>query len=427
MERQAVSPRHRALKMNSSTIAGGDLSKGKRRLFKLILVFFGLLVGLLTAEICLRIVGYSFPEFYTANETTGYALAPNAAGWYRKEGKSLVRINSDGLRDDEHLIKKPENTIRVAILGDSYAEALQVALEDSFPQILERKLQTCEAFGGKQIEVINFGVSGYGTAQEYLTLREKVWKYAPDIVILAMTLNNDITDNSRHFKRTEIPYFVFQNDKLVPDNSFRDSGSFQFKNSSLNRIGRWFYDNLRVVQALHEIQIALKYRLDQWKNKPSPAVQTFALQTGKTAQQAAEVGIDNQIYRVPADEFWNEAWRVTENLILLANEETKSKNAKFFVVTLSNAPQVNPNPAAREEFRQRVGSPDLLYPDKRIKNFGETNNISVVNLAPELQIFAERNNVFLHGFDSQIGSGHWNSAGHKAAGEILSEKICGNF
>ena len=42
--------------------------------------------------------------------------------------------------------------------------------------------------------------------QEFLTLREKVWKYSPDLVMLAVTTNNDITDNSRALKKTdEIP------------------------------------------------------------------------------------------------------------------------------------------------------------------------------------------------------------------------------
>src|SRR5205814_6625220 len=67
-------------------------------------------------------------------------------------------------------------------------------------------LEECNVFPGKKIEVLNFGVSGYGTAQELLTLREQVWKYSPDIVMLAITTNNDITDNLRALKKTdEIP------------------------------------------------------------------------------------------------------------------------------------------------------------------------------------------------------------------------------
>jgi len=74
--------------------------------------------------------------------------------------------------------------------------------EETFWWVMGRKVQECNTPPVK-IEVLNFGVSGYGTAQELLTLREQVWKYSPDIVMLAVTTNNDITDNSRALKKTE--------------------------------------------------------------------------------------------------------------------------------------------------------------------------------------------------------------------------------
>jgi len=60
------------------------------------------------------------------------------------------------------------------VIGDSSAEALQVPVEERFWKITENDLQTCAASTGKKIEVINFGVSGYGTAQELITLRQYV-------------------------------------------------------------------------------------------------------------------------------------------------------------------------------------------------------------------------------------------------------------
>lgn len=408
-----------------------NFSKRKLRTFRLLLVFGGLLVGLVVAEIALRVVGYSYPEFYTPDEPRGYALAPNVAGWYRKEGKSFVEINSDGLRDIEHSITKSENTVRIAILGDSYSEALQVPTEDAFWRVMQRKLQECDAFDGKQIEVINFGVSGYGTALEYITLKERVWKYSPDIVVLAVTTNNDITDNYRRFKKVELPYFVYRGDKLTLDDSFKESSSFKFKNSSLNRIWLWLGNSLRVFQAINEIQISLKHRYDQWKSE-SRASQAQVQQSPQVSGQnttpaptkLAEVGIDNQIYQTPKDEHWKEAWRVTEGLIALMNDDIANNKARLLVITLSNAPQVHPIAAVRGIFLKQMGGEDLFYPDNRIKSFCEIRKIPVVTLAPELQSYAEHNNAYLHGFDNAIGNGHWNSLGHKIAGEVLSEKLC---
>ena len=89
-----------------------------------------------------------------------------------KRRRGIVKINSNGLRDIEHKIFKPDNTIRIAILGDSFAEARSINIEDTFWYKLKKNLEPCNNFhSGKDIEVINFGVSEYGTTQQYLTLK----------------------------------------------------------------------------------------------------------------------------------------------------------------------------------------------------------------------------------------------------------------
>jgi lysophospholipase L1-like esterase len=408
--------------------------KGRKRIaVKLSVVTVSIIFALLIAEVALRIVGYTYPVFYTTDETRGYALRPNMRGWYRKEGESYVEINSAGLRDREHARAKPPNTLRVAVLGDSYAEALQVPFEDAFWKVLERKLNECENFRGQQVEVINFGVSGYGTAQELITLREHVWDYSPDIVLLAFTTNNDITDNSRALKKTdEAPYFVLRDGKLVLDDSFRETRAFRLRQSALNRFGRWVRDSSRVIQALHQAHYAFKQFLSsrRAKTEASPVTTTKESQptqeeqTQTPAPTSEELGLDNVVYREPSDMVWTEAWRVTEELLKVIRDEVRSRGAKFLVVTTSAGIQVHPEPSAREAFMRRIGVNDLFYPERRIKAFGEREQILVLNLAPPLQSYADEHKVFLHGFDKNIGNGHWNSLGHRVAGEMLAQKLC---
>lgn len=392
-------------------------------------IFFAALIG----EIALRVIGYSTPEFYTVDETRGYALAPNVKGLYRKEGRTWVEINSDALRDIEHTIQKPGNTLRIALIGDSYAEALQVDLNETWWRIMQDRLNSCASFDHSKVEVINFGVSGYGTAQEYLTLREKVWKYSPDIVILAITTNNDITDNYRSFKKTEIPYFVFKDNELVLDDSFKNSAKFRFDNSAIGHAGSWIKNNLRIIQAVQDAQIALKYRWAEWmKTSQPPSANNKTEDAGTVGPQkpqppAGDVGIDNLIYRAPKDTEWSEAWKVTEGLILKVRDEVRAHNAKLIVVTLSNGAQVLPDPRARAGHLYYLGAEDVFYPDNRIKTFAEANSIRAVILAPALQAYAEKNNVFLHGFEKNLGFGHWNQNGHRVAGEMLGETFCGGF
>ena len=385
------------------------------------------------SEIALRVAGYSYPEFYSLDQSRGYALRPQIEGWYRKEGEAYVRINSDGLRDQEHSLAKPQDTLRIAVLGDSYPEALSVSMEEAFWAVMERKLRECESFPGKRIEVINFGVSGYSTAQELLTLREEVWKYSPDLVLLAVTTNNDITDNSRELKKIDIPYFVYKDNHLTLDDSFKNSPAFLLRRSKTGRLGVWLRDHLRLVQAVIQGHHGFKILLASWRAQHSRGGQTQRSPVTETADpgqksdlfsRAEELGTDNLIYLEPGNAVWNDAWRVTEGLILEMRDEVTAEGAKFLVVTLSNGPQVLPNPDSRENFKKWFGITDLFYPDNRIKSFCTREGIPVLTLAPELQEFAERNKTFLHGFGKNVGNGHWNATGHRVAGELIAKKIC---
>src|SRR5437764_648638 len=172
--------------MSNSEKVSGKPTKPRLRV-RVAVVAVSVVVGLLVFEVFLRAVGYTYPVFYRPDEARGYSLKPGMEGWYRREGAAFVRINSDGLRDREHSKQKPAGTLRVAVVGDSYAEAFQVGQDRAFWSVLEKRLGECPALAGRRVEVINFGVSGYGTAQELWTLREKVCDYSPDVVLLAVT------------------------------------------------------------------------------------------------------------------------------------------------------------------------------------------------------------------------------------------------
>ena len=403
----------------------------RRLLANLLLVCVGLVVGLLMVEVCLRIAGYSYPNFYMPDPDRGIALRPSMEGWYRREGLNYVRINSDGLRDREHSKLKPADTLRIAVIGDSYAEALQVPMENAFWAVMEQRLQECPAFAGQKVEVINFGVSGYGTAQELITLRQHVWDYSPDIIMLAVTTNNDITDNSRSFKRTNIPYFIYRDGQLVLDDSFKDSLVFRWQQSALVASFRWARDHSRALQAIDPAFLAIKTYLKSRRARNNAAQPLQAQQNAaqfvpeqNSPAKYEEVGIDNLIYREPEGPVWNEAWQITEGLIVLMRDEVKSRGARFLVVTLSSGIQVHPDPAARQVFMKGLGVDDLFYPDRRIKALGEREGFAVLSLAPALRAYAEEKKVFLHGIGNNVGNGHWNILGHRVAGEIIAQKLC---
>jgi hypothetical protein len=423
--------------MTKSDVGG----RRPRLAVKLAVVACGVLAGLLIFELFLRAAGYSYPVFYVPDETRGWALRPGVEGWYRKEGAAYVRVNGDGLRDREHERRKGPGVLRVALLGDSYAEALQVEQEAAFWSIAEARLNSsCGGLRGRAVEFVNFGVSGYGTAQQLFTLREKVWAYEPDVVLLTVTTNNDLIDNTRVLKGTdEIPYFVFRGDELTLDDSFRRDPGFRWRQSALSRAGRWLREHLRFVQAAHEGHTAIKAALDARRDRAAAAKAAegkaaggaartqpaaAATQTPAAAPPQVELGVANMIYDDPADELWRGAWRVTEALISTVNREVRERGARFVVVTLSNPIQAHPDASAREAFARRLGVPDLFYPDRRFQSLGQREGFPVLNLAPDMQAHADRHQTFLHGFGPELGNGHWNQTGHRVAGELLAEKLC---
>lgn len=105
-------------------------------------------------------------------------------------------INSGGFRGPEVSVAKPDGVLRIAVLGDSFAEAMQVPYPECFSAVAERELGACTLLAGRRVEVLDFGVSGYGMGQELLTRCDQVWRYLPDVVVLAFFSGNDISDNS---------------------------------------------------------------------------------------------------------------------------------------------------------------------------------------------------------------------------------------
>ena len=167
-----------------------------RRMTKLgILVLASIFLSFLVFETGLRAMKISYPIFHSFDYERGRALVPGKEGWYRGEGEAFVRINQAGFRDTEHAFPKPMGTFRIVVLGDSYTEARQVALKDTYWKQFERHLRSCQQLPFQDVEVISLGVGGYGNAEELLTLRSAGWQYNPDLIVTTFFSGNDLLDN----------------------------------------------------------------------------------------------------------------------------------------------------------------------------------------------------------------------------------------
>jgi len=155
-------------------------------------ILFGLAI---TVEIGGQLYAHLHPSYkiipFMPDPMLGWRIIPKSEHivsgrhWYAREFSSKVQTNSLGFRDHERQARKDNNTIRIALLGDSMVAAREVDFEKTAGQVLEKRLNQ-ELFPKtkKKYEVLNFGVPGYGIDQIFLNWRTFVSKFKPDFVFL---------------------------------------------------------------------------------------------------------------------------------------------------------------------------------------------------------------------------------------------------
>lgn len=386
------------------------MSKRRTWLINLSVVVGSLLVGLIAAEVGLRLADISYPFPWTFDSARGLALRPGASGVWHDEGVATFRINSDGLRDAEHAVPKPPDVFRIAVLGDSFAEALQVDREKTFWSVLERELAGCPVLSDRRVETLNFGVSGYSTGQSLITLRRTVWRYQPDVVLLAFFTGNDVEDNmpglSGYARR---PYFRLSDGDLVLDDSFSRTSRFRLLRLIWTALVDPLIDHSRLLQLLNETRRKLQ--------ASGPRMVATAV--------AAETGLSGSVFRPPDTPIWDDAWAITEALLLTMREEVESHGAQYWLATLSVGWQVHPDPAFRASAMRDLGVETAFYPERRLDAFARKHGINIITLAEPLQRQAEREGLYLHGFENTgFGDGHWNREGHQRAGKLMADRLC---
>jgi hypothetical protein len=96
--------------------------------------------------------------------------------------------NSQGMRDKEYAIEKPDATLRVALMGPSTSAGWGVSDSQTYEQLVEDRLNLqfrCPAYS--RFEILNFSVPGYSLPQELALLEHRGLKFSPDIVIMTVS------------------------------------------------------------------------------------------------------------------------------------------------------------------------------------------------------------------------------------------------
>lgn len=285
-------------------------------MIKAVLVICAVLLAPVLFELFLRIATPP-PQNLTKLKSSSLFIQenkPNAAFPYRgPEFDNLISINSYGFRDDEFYPQKPAGVTRIAVLGDSQEEALQVKLEDTWQKVMARSLAKNL---GKKIETYNFGVSGYGTDQQWLTLREKVWQFSPDMIILAFS-PNDVGDTYKN-------KLVYLENGQIKVRTVGDRAGGNF----LGRIARETYLYHTIVKAASQKQIT-KRIVDKIRTKflGFPKEERFFMSDAQLVQGPFEVMASQ---KNPPQEV-ADTWKIIKALVLDIKKQTQTRGARFLI------------------------------------------------------------------------------------------------
>ena len=138
-------------------------------------------------------------SLWVYDDLMGWTIGPN-----RESSNNRYYSSSEGIRAPQKGVSYAKHTdrTRIALVGDSFTFAENVAYQDSWGYLLEKEL-------GSEFEVLNFGVGGYGVDQAYLRYEKDVRQWKPKVVIFAF-ISDDV-------ERTMLLYYSLSRGSwLVP-------------------------------------------------------------------------------------------------------------------------------------------------------------------------------------------------------------------
>ena len=316
-------------------------------------------IALLAAEAGLRLLGRDGPRVWAPDPVVGWRPIPGAKRHWIEEGDGLIEINSRGFRDRERELAAEPAVERIAVFGDSMTEGDQVNLDQTYASRLEAGLRG----QGHAVEVLNFGVTGYSPTQELLLFRDEAPKYGPQIVVLALFLDNDVSgSHPRLSVAPEAPFAVTEGSGLSFDYSRAEA--------SYNGYHRQPFYLLRKYSALYRATGALRER--RGETAPADPARAGAVPTRFELYLTTPPGPPRE---------WEDAWGTLERVVAAMADDTRRLGAELVILSVPAAQVVDPRAwerlvAERPAMRERAW--DLRGPERRLRAFADRHDLRLI-------------------------------------------------
>lgn len=363
----------------------------------LLSLLIGLLIAFLLAEVLLRVfpsrlTDYNSSFAYRVDDEVGYLPQPNQEASFNFPcvRNSNLTTNSLGFRGpDWDTTRHP----RIAVMGDSYLLGLTIPDDANLCSILRNQT------GG---EVMNTGVSGFGTYHELLMWRKYLAPRKPDVAVIFVFLRNDVRDNhcglSRPSGQNFSPCCEVRGDTVIFGTDFT-------KPPGAGKGWRaWLKKNCLTCRMVSNM--GRKKPIDAQRGSDPFANEMFAY----------------QVYRPAAGPMWEEAWTATTQVLRTLRDETAASGTPLLVVTIPDA--INLSPAWREDLRSELGGeylPDdfyINYPRRRFQAIADSLHLNVLHTEDGLRTYRDKWKLPKPEF-SYTCDGHWSPLGHALAADMV--------
>lgn len=341
-------------------------------------------VLLLLLEGFFSLAGVGQAEFLEPDPVLGVRHIAGKRVVWRLEGYSDEHLSRQGLRDVEHALTKPPGVMRVALLGDSATEGLQVPLAETYGCELQRLLNSGrEADGGRKVEVINFGCSSYSNGQELLQLRRHVVAFQPDLVIL-MYNRGDYIENirdPRHLRAEPRPYFYLGNQgELLEDTEVLRANDHLFHPDPIQDFLR---RSSGIYGVLSHMNLALSLNEPLYAKTRNSIFKKLDRAAGKSSRGY------RQAYPI------QDVWRVAEEIFKECHRECQKADSQFMVVCF-------PNIVKDKDYSGQIG---------RLKELAGADGFPCVDLTEAYLSASNSKELFL--------KYHFSAAGHRLAATLM--------
>jgi hypothetical protein len=387
----------------------------KTRLAEVFLLLFSIAITLIFVEVFFRITQPDKTDFETifAPDKFGHTnFAPNLDTTYTsRESKRTVKIitNADGFLGKDVSLEKPTNTLRIALLGDSFVEAIQVEPEEKFAHLLEKKLS---ASIEKNIEVMNFSIGGQGTVEELIRYEHHIKKYNPDIVMLFFFPND--FENNEYYKQYS---HLLESD----DDTFFSVPQAQ--------------GNLNAGRTDIKYRLLKNYRTLQFIDtsfRNNKTLFNIFTKIGVYSKPALSESTDNIrplffVYQKPLQKTYTNAYIFTEKLIAKLSKKVHDDGSELWMVYLPHVLEVNDDlwnhiydNGDYDKYEWDRTTPlqffeKLANKQERVfLNFSKYIRKYYTNGLQEGELFIKRGDFY---------DGHLSPIGHQFVSDILVEKI----